>query len=134
MGKKSLSDLGSGSGMNISDHISESLETFFWDGGIRNLFDPGSGMQEFGSGIREKHPGSATLPTYFTAFTGKYEEERKKLSRTQEFWNRKKKIKDCLGLEIKSKRIHADPDPQPGFRIRIDLMRIRIRIRIKHFF
>ncbi len=29
--------------------------------GIRNLFDPGSGMEKFGSGIRDKkHPGSAT--------------------------------------------------------------------------
>ncbi len=25
------------------------------------LFDPGSGMENFGSGIRDKHPGSATL-------------------------------------------------------------------------
>jgi hypothetical protein len=28
---------------------------------IRNLFDPGSGMEKFGPGIRDKHPGSATL-------------------------------------------------------------------------
>jgi hypothetical protein len=35
---------------------------------IRNIFDPesgirdvGSGMEKFGSGIRDKHPGSATL-------------------------------------------------------------------------
>jgi hypothetical protein len=59
--------------MNIPDHISESLETIFgfkilkfFDGsGMRNLFDPGSGIQDpgwktFGSGIRDKHPGSAT--------------------------------------------------------------------------
>jgi hypothetical protein len=26
---------------------------------IWNLFDPGSGMEKFGSGIRDKHPGSA---------------------------------------------------------------------------
>jgi hypothetical protein len=29
--------------------------------GIRNLFDPGSGMEEFGSGIRDKYPRSASL-------------------------------------------------------------------------
>jgi hypothetical protein len=53
--------------MNIPDHISESLETIFWvkilkffdvnadpDRGSGNLFDPGSG-------IRDKHPGSARL-------------------------------------------------------------------------
>jgi hypothetical protein len=53
MDKKSRS----GSGMNIFDHISESLETFFWikilkffdadadpDPGSGNLFDPGSGI------------------------------------------------------------------------------------------
>jgi hypothetical protein len=27
---------------------------------IRNLFDPGSGMEKCGTGIRDKHPGSAT--------------------------------------------------------------------------
>jgi hypothetical protein len=59
--------------MNIPDHISESLETIFWvkilkffdaDAGSWNRFltlDPGSGMEKFGSGIRDKHPGSATL-------------------------------------------------------------------------
>jgi hypothetical protein len=53
MGKKSRS----GSGMNIPDHLSESLETIFWvkilkfvnadadpDPGSRNLFDPGPGF------------------------------------------------------------------------------------------
>jgi hypothetical protein len=29
--------------------------------GIRDLFDPGSGMEKLGSGIRNEHPGSATL-------------------------------------------------------------------------
>jgi hypothetical protein len=29
--------------------------------GIRDFFDPGSGMENFVSGIRNKHPGSATL-------------------------------------------------------------------------
>ncbi len=69
-------------GMNILDHISESLETIFWvkilqffdadaDPGSGNLFDPRSGMEKFrirdkgwkkfGSGIRDKHPGSAKL-------------------------------------------------------------------------
>jgi hypothetical protein len=28
---------------------------------IRNLFDPGSGMEKYGSGFRDKHPESATL-------------------------------------------------------------------------
>jgi hypothetical protein len=30
--------------------------------GIQDLYDPGSGMEKFESGIRDKHPGSATLP------------------------------------------------------------------------
>ncbi len=49
------------SGMNIPDHISESLEKNVWD---KNTFfdvDPGYGRAKFGSGIRNKHPGSATL-------------------------------------------------------------------------
>jgi hypothetical protein len=29
--------------------------------GILNLFDSGSGMEKFGFGIRDKHPGSVTL-------------------------------------------------------------------------
>jgi hypothetical protein len=44
MGKKS----GSGSGMNIPDHISESLETIFW---VKILLC-GSGMKKVVSGIR----------------------------------------------------------------------------------
>ncbi len=47
--------------MNIPDHISESLDFFGFKihlnllvrSGIRNLFDPGSGMEEFGSCIRD---------------------------------------------------------------------------------
>ncbi len=63
---------GSGSGMNIPDYISESLETIFWVKNIgtslmrmriRNLFDPGSGIRDGKIGIRDKHPGSATLLT-----------------------------------------------------------------------
>jgi hypothetical protein len=61
-------DPGSRSGLYITDHISESLETIFWvkilkffnadpDSGSGNLFDPGSGMEKFVPGI----PGSATL-------------------------------------------------------------------------
>jgi hypothetical protein len=51
MGKKS----GSGSGMNNTDHISESLETIFWvtinaDPG-RKKSDPGSGWKKFGPRI-----------------------------------------------------------------------------------
>ncbi len=60
MGKNQ--DRGSGSRINIPEHISESLETIFWvkilkffdanpDPGIQNLFDPGSAMEKFGSGI-----------------------------------------------------------------------------------
>jgi hypothetical protein len=67
MGKKS----GSGSGMNNPDHISESLESIFrleYLNSLMRIRDPGwknsdqsSGMEKFGSGIRDKHPGSATL-------------------------------------------------------------------------
>jgi hypothetical protein len=75
MGKNS----GSGSGMNHPDHISKCIETIFF--GLKYLnslmrdgknSDPGSGMErilirdagwkKLGSGIRDKHPGSATLP------------------------------------------------------------------------
>jgi hypothetical protein len=55
--------------MNILDHISVSLETFFWlkilkffdagpnlGSGIRNLFVPGSGMEKFGSRINIPNP------------------------------------------------------------------------------
>jgi hypothetical protein len=54
MGKKT------GSGINIPDHFSQSLETFLTakntyiiccGSGIWNRFDPGSGMEKFGSGI-----------------------------------------------------------------------------------
>jgi hypothetical protein len=57
--------------MNISDHISENLETIFWvkilkfldadpdpDPGIFLTRDPG--WKKFRSGIRDKHPGSVT--------------------------------------------------------------------------
>jgi hypothetical protein len=50
-------------GMNITDHISESLKPIFWAQNIlnslmrtRNLSDSGSGMEKFESGIRDKHP------------------------------------------------------------------------------
>jgi hypothetical protein len=47
--------------MNIPDHFSESLETVFRvkntsGSGIRNLFDTGSGMEKFGSGINTPDP------------------------------------------------------------------------------
>jgi hypothetical protein len=55
IGKKSRS----GSGMNIPDHISESLETIFCLK-ILKLFDtdpdPGSGMEKFGSRINILYP------------------------------------------------------------------------------
>jgi hypothetical protein len=64
-------DKKSRSGMNILDHISESFETIIWvkilkffdadpDPGYRNLFDSGSGMEKFGSSIRDQHSGYAT--------------------------------------------------------------------------
>ncbi len=55
--------------MNNPDHIYERLKTIFWvkilkffdvDPGWKNS-DPGFGMEKVGSGIRDKHPGSATL-------------------------------------------------------------------------
>jgi hypothetical protein len=62
------------SGMNIPDHISESLGYNFFFKNIKffdadpdltpeifSTLDQGSGMKQFGSGIRDKHPGSATL-------------------------------------------------------------------------
>ncbi len=51
---------GSGYGMNNPDHISQRLETIFWVK-IR-IRDPRSGWKKMGAGIRDKHPGSATLP------------------------------------------------------------------------
>jgi hypothetical protein len=61
----------SGSGMNILDHISKSLETIFWvkilkffdtcGFGSGNLFDPRSGIRDGKIRIWDKHPGSATL-------------------------------------------------------------------------
>ncbi len=56
MGKKSRS----GFGMNILDHIFESLKKKlkFFDADLGS-FCPGSGMEK--TRIRDKHPGSATL-------------------------------------------------------------------------
>ncbi len=56
-----------GSRMNITDHISECLETIFWvkilkffdadpDPGIFLTLDPG--WKKFGNGIRDKHSDS----------------------------------------------------------------------------
>jgi hypothetical protein len=58
MGKKS----GSGSGMNNPDHTSESLQTIFglkYLNSSMQIRDPG--WKKVGSGIQDKHPGSATL-------------------------------------------------------------------------
>jgi hypothetical protein len=62
--------------MNITNHISERLETIFGlkilkffgtdpeqGTGIRNLIDPGSGMEQIR--IRDEHPGSATVTLHF---------------------------------------------------------------------
>jgi hypothetical protein len=52
----------SGSGVNIPDHFSDSLETVFRAKNIyslmriRNLFDVGSGMENFGSRINIPDP------------------------------------------------------------------------------
>ncbi len=58
-----------GSETNIQDNFSDSLETVFVLKILKfcdadpdlDLFDPGSGMEKFGSGIWYKHPGSAAL-------------------------------------------------------------------------
>jgi hypothetical protein len=52
--------------MTIPDSISESLETVFWVKiPVLKFFDmdatPDPGWKKFGSGIRDTHPGSATL-------------------------------------------------------------------------
>ncbi len=48
-------DPGSGFGMNNPDHISESLETFFWVK-ILKFFDADPGWEKFGSGISSPDP------------------------------------------------------------------------------
>ena len=55
-----------GSGVNNPDHIFQSLETIFqlflglkYLNSLMRIRDPG--WRQFGSGIRDKHPGSATL-------------------------------------------------------------------------
>jgi hypothetical protein len=62
MGRKS------GSGKNIPDNFCESLETVFrlkilkfFYADPRFFFTLDPGWMKFGSGIRYKHPGSATL-------------------------------------------------------------------------
>jgi hypothetical protein len=75
MGKKSRS----GSGMNIPDDTSNSLETIFGLKYLNNFdvdpdpgssifmtMDPGTGRKTCGSGIRDKHPGSGYTGTFFT--------------------------------------------------------------------
>jgi hypothetical protein len=53
--------------MNTADHISESLETIFgvkilkfFDADLRDGRNSDPGCPKFGSGFRDKHPGSAT--------------------------------------------------------------------------
>jgi hypothetical protein len=57
----------SGSGMNIPNHISESLETVFLfkNTGSGIFFTRDPGWKKFKSGIRDKHPGSATVVLVF---------------------------------------------------------------------
>jgi hypothetical protein len=64
---KKIPDRGSGSGMNIPDHISKSLKTNFLGRDPEFFFtlDPVSEWTNFGSGIWDKHPGSATLRILF---------------------------------------------------------------------
>jgi len=52
--------------MNIPGHISESLETFFWVKST-NIFDPGSGMDKFGSGSRNTGSNLISLAEVFYA-------------------------------------------------------------------
>jgi hypothetical protein len=61
MGKKS----GSGSGMNNQDHF-ERVKTIFWVK-IFKFFDMDADPEckKIESGIRDKHPGSATLRTNY---------------------------------------------------------------------
>ncbi len=74
-----------GSRMNIPNHISESLENIFgfkiltfFDADpdpseIKNLFDPGSGMEKFGSGINildPQHWGLCAVPQAEELITG----------------------------------------------------------------
>jgi hypothetical protein len=65
MGKK----LGSESGMNSPDHISESLETIFLRLKYLNSFMRirDLGWKKFGAGIQDKHPESATLVSFQSA-------------------------------------------------------------------
>jgi hypothetical protein len=52
-----LLDRGSGSGMNIPDHSSRSLQIIFWVKIIKFFdadLDPGSKMEKFGSGMEKK--------------------------------------------------------------------------------
>jgi hypothetical protein len=51
--------------MNNPDHISESIETIFWVKKLK-FFDADPGWKKFGSCIRDKNPGYATLITSST--------------------------------------------------------------------
>jgi hypothetical protein len=65
----SVADPDPGSGMNIfwvifrelRNNLFKIFKFFDADPGSGNLFDPESGMKKFASGIRDKHPGSATV-------------------------------------------------------------------------
>jgi hypothetical protein len=54
--------------MNNPDHISDSQETIFWVR-ILKFFDVDPRWKKFSSGIRDKHPGSATLAAARNTYT-----------------------------------------------------------------
>jgi hypothetical protein len=85
--------------MNNPHHISERLETIFWVKILKFVdADPESGMKkiwiqdgkELGSGIRKKHPGSATLSPRKSALS-----KRNRAKETPKIYKKKRK-ETCL--------------------------------------
>ncbi len=81
MGKK----LGSGPGMNNPDVISRSLETIFVFKYSNSLMRIREG-KIFGSGIRDKHPGSATLRNQYKQTSGVWPRVRARALRSPVFF------------------------------------------------